>query len=328
MKLNLICSNKNSGAGFARNLGIRLSLGHYLWFIDSDDVITENALEEFNNLTGKYEVDVLYCAKYYENIGEFSLRDRNGLKEVFTDNITEPVLMSDNLKDRMDKFCEHKYIALSCNQLVRRSFILKNDIKFPLLRCGEDCIFGFYLLCLAKKILCVPNAWYVWRQNVDSVTRGELPVDKLIHRWVDSLFKGVAINDKLMNKIKFFSERPEYRHRVYELFIYYHANRITNLYAQIPAGQLDPLIRRELEEVKDKTALTAFLFSRMNVFNVQVNVQNELIRQMEEHIKKQALISQQRESTLESVQNYISDLQSENNRLKERVKSLQSQRLS
>ena len=119
-------------------------------------MIVENALEEFNSLVEKFDVDVVYCPKHYENTCEFSLSDKKTLKEIEDDLVTEPV-MSDNLKDRMDKFCEHRYIAYSCNQLVRRSFILKNDIKFPLLRCGEDCIFGFYLLCLAKKFYVYPT---------------------------------------------------------------------------------------------------------------------------------------------------------------------------
>ena len=243
-------------------------------------------MEEFNGLIKKFDVDVVYCAKRYENDGEFSLRDKSGLKEISTDEITEPVMMSDNLKDRMNKFCTLKYISMSCNQFFKRTFISKQNITFPPLRCGEDFFIGFRALCLAKKILCVPNAWYVWRQTVDSVTRGELPVEKLIHRWTDSLFKGVGIIDELMNKLKFFGEHPEYRHRVYELLIHYHANRVIKLYAQIPAHLLDELIRRELSEVKDKTALTAFLFSRMNVFNVQLNRQSLMIRQMDAYIKQ------------------------------------------
>ena len=289
MKLNLICSNKNSGGGGAvpRNTGIRIARGNYLWFIDSDDVIIENALEEFNALIEKFDADVVYCPKHYENVGEFSLNDKTSLKIITDDEVTEPSVMSDSLKERMNKFCKYKYISYSWNQLIKRDFIAENNLFFHNLRCGTDCIFGFYSLCLAKKILSVPNVWYVWRQtNIDSITKSKLPVEKLIHRWVDSLFKGVGIIDELMNEISFFREHPEYKHHVYELFIGYHAHRVVELYAQIPAWQLDGLIRRELSEVKDQTALTAFLFSRMNIFNVQLNRQNLMIRQMDAYIKQ------------------------------------------
>ena len=282
-KLQLIRSKKNSGglSGEPRNTGIRFSVGEYLFFMDSDDVIVENALEEFNRLIKKFDVEVLYCTKYYVNTAEFSLKDKLGLKVASTDEINEPVLMSNNLKERLDKFCEKKYISFSWNQFFKRAFIAKNNIKFPPLRCGTDYFFGLYALCLAKNILCVPNLWYVWRQtNKDSITKAALSADKMLHRWVDSLFKGINIIDTLIYKIKFFSEHPEYKHRLYELLIYYHTHRVANLYAQIPAYQLDGLIRRELDEVEDKTALTAFLFARMNVLNVQLNRQAAVLHNL------------------------------------------------
>lgn len=288
-KLNLIYSNEHSGglSGVPRNTGIRFSRGEYLWFIDSDDVIVENALEELNAFIKNFDVDIVYCVKHYRNFGEFSLKDKSGLTAVSTDDINEPMFMSDNLKDRMDKFCATNYMPFSWNQIFKRSFISQNNITFPPIRCGTDCFFGFYAVCLARKILCIPNLWYVWRQtNPNSITKAQLLVEQRIHRWVDSLFKGVGIMDKFMNKIDFFCENPKYKYAVYELLIYHHANCLIPLYDQIPAWELDELIRRELDEVKDQTALMAFLFNRMNDFNVRLNKQHNLIQEQQKIIQQ------------------------------------------
>ena len=289
-KLQLVHSEKNFGVGGSvqRNIGIRLSRGEYLFFIDSDDAIIDTTLEEFKKLIEEFKVDMIYSVNHYENTEKTALSDKKMLKKFSTDNrITSPFLLSDNLQYRMNILCEHRYMPFSWNQFIRRDFVVKNEITFPPLRAGTDFIFGFYLICLAKNILCVPNLWYIWRQdNKNSITKASLPVDKLIHRWVDSLFKGTMIIDQLMTKIDFFQEFPDYKHRVYKLLIDYHARRIIPLYAQIPAGQLDSLIRKELSEVKDTTALTAFLFARMNVLNVQLLQAQKILDSKDAQIKK------------------------------------------
>lgn len=92
--------------------------------------------------------------------------------------------------------------------------------------------------------------------------------------------------DNFMNKINFFRENPKYKYAVYELLIYHHTICVIPLYAQIPSYELDELIRRELDEVTDQTALTAFLFARMNVFNVRLNKQQQLILEQQQIIQQ------------------------------------------
>ena len=55
-KLKVI-NNKNHGIGFSRNCGIKKARGKYITFIDSDDYISESALEEAFNYI---EVIVFY----------------------------------------------------------------------------------------------------------------------------------------------------------------------------------------------------------------------------------------------------------------------------
>ena len=168
-----------------------------------------------------------------------------------------------------------------------------------MLRSGEDHIFSFCLICLAKNLLRIPNPVYVWRNNETGMTHGNLPVEKMIHRWVDSLFRGVGIIDKFMNQFESLQKKIELRHMVFDTFIYHHTKKIFPIYAQIPAWQLDPLIRRELDEVKDKTALTAFLFARMNIFNLQLIQSQNLLSQQPKEVqdfqRQQLQLQQQQE---------------------------------
>ena len=45
-RIKLIINNKNYGAGFSRNIGIKLSKANYVAFLDSDDRWLKNKLEK------------------------------------------------------------------------------------------------------------------------------------------------------------------------------------------------------------------------------------------------------------------------------------------
>lgn len=289
-KLQLVRRKINSGsAAVSRNTGTRLSRGKYIIFMDSDDVIMPDALTELYTTAEKFGVDIVYCEKYYRAPGETVTTDKSQLKEETLQRggfVSKPTLMSENLAERIKEFYEHKFIALPWNQIIRRDFIVENNIEYPDLRQGEDFVFGFYELCLAEKILRIPYVNYVWRNNPESITWGKLPVDKLIHRWTDSFFRGTEMMDEFMNRFELFNEQPQYRHMVFELTTHYHLCHVVPLYGQIPAGQLEGLIRRELVGVKDKTALTAFLFAQRNIFYVNMLKQQQILQQQQQQIQQ------------------------------------------
>ena len=297
MKLNLICSQKNSGgAGIPRNIGMKISRAEYITFVDSDDAITPTALEELYPIAKKFEVDVLYCEKYYRvEVGEKFTTDKNFLNtsvgwNANYDFSTEPKLCN-SIDERIKDFVTKKFWTACWNLLFNRKFIARENIYFPLLKIGEDEIFVFNSICAAKNLIRIPNIIYVWRRHSDSLSKnpltGENPVVESIECWGSSIFSGIPVMNEIIDKLEICRTHPEYRHRIFEAFILGKINNILPIYAQIPAWQLEELIRRELEKVADKTALTAFLFSRMNIFNVNLNRQNAMLYQMNTHIQKQ-----------------------------------------
>ena len=61
----------NGGQGSARNLGMRLSHGDYIGFVDSDDYIAPNLLESVVKAIDRYEPDmVMYNFQYFSDSGE------------------------------------------------------------------------------------------------------------------------------------------------------------------------------------------------------------------------------------------------------------------
>ncbi len=58
----------NSGVSVARNIGISISTGDYIVFVDSDDYINPDMLKELYNYINKYNTDMVICDfMYYKN---------------------------------------------------------------------------------------------------------------------------------------------------------------------------------------------------------------------------------------------------------------------
>ena len=50
-KVRLFRHEKNRGNGFTRNIGLKNSIGRYIVFVDSDDIILPNALKKLHKAT-------------------------------------------------------------------------------------------------------------------------------------------------------------------------------------------------------------------------------------------------------------------------------------
>lgn len=60
----VIVSQKNSGSGAARNLGIKIATGDYLFFVDSDDFIAEETIEVMINKMLNDNSNLVICDYY------------------------------------------------------------------------------------------------------------------------------------------------------------------------------------------------------------------------------------------------------------------------
>ena len=141
----------------------------------------------------------------------------------------------------------------------------------------EDAPVTFTAWCLAKNYLRVPNIVYIVRPRIGSVSRDRelISPEKHFHKRFRALLDGFKEFGRVMDKIKFFAEHPDYRYAVLEWFANFRIAVTLNFYVKNPAFRLNELVKREFHS--DDAALSAYLFNTVNVYRLQImKLQHEL----------------------------------------------------
>ncbi|MBR5280611.1 MAG: glycosyltransferase family 2 protein [Clostridia bacterium] len=153
-----VIHQQNKGLGGARNTGIQEARGDYVFFVDSDDTVVPGALDKLHQLTIRYPaVDIFsFC---------FLIEDESGIHPYEKEHAFSAETPF-SLRQRPE------YMLLSPSawcRVWRRSLFTENQIWFPERAWYEDIRTVTKLFPLAKEILWIPDALYVYYQRAGSI---------------------------------------------------------------------------------------------------------------------------------------------------------------
>ena len=158
-RIKIIHNEKNIGVGFSRNIGVDCSNGEYISFIDSDDFIENDYLENLYSTAIKYDADIVFTNNIYtvnEVKGYIKPYYHNRLekwKKDFEDKCFEGKSNFNVSTTEKENTPEYPLVAV-WNKLYKKSFILNNNLKFQNYIVSEDSEF-FY-----KYLVYNPNMYY------------------------------------------------------------------------------------------------------------------------------------------------------------------------
>lgn len=153
---------ENTGIADTRNFGISKARGKYILFVDSDDYIKENLIEELEKYIDK-DMDIV----------KFKLEKVNEKEEII-EKIDGPAF------DQVDGQKAFNILAFSdvlidspCIYLFKKELFKKNNFKFKTDTEHED--FGLIPLIIlkAKKVVSINLYGYCYLQTTNSITRNE-----------------------------------------------------------------------------------------------------------------------------------------------------------
>ena len=162
--LILLDQPRNMYSGAARNRGLDVAQGDYIWFVDADDKLKSGMAQHLLDLAYFGKLDLLMF-----NFDEFcdATPDRfNQVKDIFRD--TDVMTGNDFVVNEFS--CGLSYLSLLWLRLFRRSLIEENKIRFSSLYISQDGPFAWETLLLAKRVKSISERCYDYRFNPHSIT--------------------------------------------------------------------------------------------------------------------------------------------------------------
>jgi len=162
---------RNRGLSAARNTGTLAAKGDYLYYLDSDDVITEDCMAL---LMGKAE-----------EYPEAELVQGNHCCHTLTGEMVVPIkqyaLAIASLNDEVRKCYYRHAIVTVWNKLIRRDFLIDHHLFYKEGIIHEDLLWFFYLLKNLDKVCFVSAVTYHWRNRPHSITIGTDWATRALH---------------------------------------------------------------------------------------------------------------------------------------------------
>ena len=166
-RIKVIHLKQNSQQAYARNRGMEIASGKYIYLLDSDDLITPEAMKELYDLAERDHLDgIFFDSKViYDNP---RLERRHGSyitsrKGTYPDSVIPGRELFDMFIEQEEWTC---YIQ---RQFWNRAFLVREGIQFPEGHEHEDEVFPFEAILLAERVRYIPAQYFIRRFRDNSV---------------------------------------------------------------------------------------------------------------------------------------------------------------
>ena len=175
-------NDKNMGVGYTRNKGIETSHGNYIYFLDSDDYIEKETIEE---LYRNIKEDDIYCSMLA------AYKEVDGVRSEAHRKIADLELLKS---------------PSVCIRLFNKKVIKESKVTFSNIKIGEDLEFVFKLLMYNNKASYVDKLLYTYVIHDDSTIRSDTDNQLDTLKAIDSIVKYA----KEIGKYEEYKEKIEY----------------------------------------------------------------------------------------------------------------------
>lgn len=181
----------HKGVSSARNLGLSNSNSDYVTFIDSDDFVNENYLDDLIKYGSTDYVVSGFVNKYIKHTQII----REEVRQISAQE-------GESIYDIKEDFFIKGFIHSCCGKLYKRSIIKENSIEFSSVRLSEDTYFNLDYLKHIKsfKIIDKCNYYYMHYLDYNSATRSFYSNDINIYIDLHTYMNKMKIPNEIVKK--------------------------------------------------------------------------------------------------------------------------------
>ncbi len=158
-----IYHQEHCGVSSARNLGIKYAKGYYLTFVDADDYLENNYLENLIKYQTKSNADLIICGYYMEI-----------KKHIQVFSYSNQIIANEDLPKYLIDLYNHRLMYNTWNKLFLKKIIQDYNLLFANQDFGEDHLFNQEYLKHCQTIQIISDPLYHYVRKTPSSTTNNL----------------------------------------------------------------------------------------------------------------------------------------------------------
>lgn len=163
-----VIHNKNKGASQSRNVGINLSTGDYIMFVDSDDWVDVNICEILINAIRKNNAECAMC-NYIREYPDRSLAKKIYNNDIVIEGKNVQRILCGPIKSELKHPENLECFNSMCGKLYPSSAVKKfsvMDLKF--IGSSEDLMFNLQVFSSIRNMVYINKPYYHYRKEVNN----------------------------------------------------------------------------------------------------------------------------------------------------------------